>query len=119
MTLLKRLYRDESGVIASLDLILLSVLLGLGILVGVVSLRNQVVQEFGDLSTAIGSLDQSYSYVGDKAPKLNCKDCWVAGSSYKDRSDVGDECDAPGQAPAGISVAEGPLSENDVLTTSP
>ncbi len=119
MTLLKRLYRDESGFIASVDLILLSVLLGLGILVGVVSLRNQVVQEFGDLSTAIGQLDQSYSYVGDSASKLNCEDCWVAGSSYTDRSDVGDEDDSEGQEPAGISVAGGPLNEGDVLTTGP
>ncbi len=119
MRLLKQLYRDESGVIASVDMILLCVLLGLGVLVGIVSLRNQIVQEFGDMATAIGRLDQSYSYVGDNAPKLRCKDCWVAGSSYKDRSDVGDECDVAGQEPAGISVAEDPLSENETLITSP
>lgn len=102
MTLLRRLWHDRSGVIASMDLILLSAILGIGILVGVVALRDQVVQELGDISGAIGHLDQSYSYPGDGNAK--CDECYVAGSSYVDRTDFGQTDDVADQEPAGIQI---------------
>ena len=104
MALLKRLWRDQSGVIISTELILVSAVLGIGILVGIVSLRNQIVQEFGDVSGAIGHLDQSYSYVGDGDSETD--ECFVAGSSYKDETDIGDEDDEAGKEPAGISIGD-------------
>jgi Flp pilus assembly pilin Flp len=64
MRLLKRLWRDKRGVIASTDLILLTTIVGIGLIAGIVVLRNQIVQEFGDIGTAVGELDQSYEVQG-------------------------------------------------------
>ncbi len=101
---LKRLWQDEAGIIATTDLILITTILGLGIIVGVVMLRNQVVQEFGDLSTAVGGLDQSYEYQGRTLTSASGTQ-EVAGSDYEDLLDPGDGDDAAGQPPAGISVS--------------
>ena len=82
-----RLWRDEKGVVNSMDLILITTILVIGMIVGLVCLRNQVVQELSDTAGAIGSLNQSYSY---NARTLN----WgtyvmsVAGSSYTDQPNV-------------------------------
>jgi hypothetical protein len=64
MRILRRLWRDERGIVYSADLILVTTVLGLGVLVGLISLRNQVVQEFNDIGSAVGALNQSYSYQG-------------------------------------------------------
>ena len=58
----QRLWTDSSGFIISGDYILLTTILVIGIVVGVVTLRDQVVQELGDISDAMESLDQSYTY---------------------------------------------------------
>ena len=58
----RRLWKDSSGIILSGEYILLTTLLVLGMVVGVVTFRDQVVQEFGDISDAMESLDQSYTY---------------------------------------------------------
>jgi len=102
------LWRDKRGFIATTDLILLTTVLVLGTLVGAATLRDQVVQEFGDLATALGRLNQSYSYQGDGDED---DDCWVAGSSYEDQTDFGEDADEAGKAPAGISVDVGPSDE--------
>ena len=97
-----RLWRDESGAVTYTSVILLYTLLALGAIVGLVSLRNQIVQEFGDLAIALDQLDQSYSvdYASD------CPDY-----SFEDQPDLGpytftppDEGDPVGQPPAGISI---------------
>ena len=94
-TFWKRFWRDDCGVISTTDLILLTTILGIGIIVGLVSLRNQVVQEFGDLGSAVGSLNQSYSYTGrtidsyDGPPPISVGPHTVAGSSFTDQTNVG------------------------------
>ncbi|NUQ64291.1 MAG: hypothetical protein HUU20_17620 [Pirellulales bacterium] len=108
----KRLWRDESGIINTTDVVLLTTILGLGIIVGVVMLRNQVVQEFGDLSTAIGNLSQSYEYQERTLTSASGTQT-VAGSDYEDELDPGDGDDPPGEPPAGISITSpGPTLPN-------
>jgi hypothetical protein len=87
-------------VINTTDLILTTTILAIGMIVGLVVLRNQVVQELGDTGTAIGNLNQSYSFTGRTIGEHS-----VADSSYVDEPDVGDGDDAPGEAPGGIDVA--------------
>ena len=62
----EKLWGDESGFIVSTDLILISSILVIGLLVGLVSLRDQIVQELGDVAVAVGNLNQSYSFAGHK-----------------------------------------------------
>ncbi len=62
MSLLKTLWGDQRGMVYTMDVILVSTILALGTIVGLVCLRNQVLQEFGDVANAVGSLNPSYSY---------------------------------------------------------
>ena len=66
MTLFRKLWADDAGFVISAELILVATLLVVGLIVGLTSLRNQVVQELVDVGQAIGSMSQSYSYSGTK-----------------------------------------------------
>jgi hypothetical protein len=105
MNLLRRLWRDKRGFLATTDLILLATIVVLGSIVGMATFRNQVVQEFGDMSMAVGSLNHSYSYGGDQN---TAKGYSVAGSSFTDQPDYGQDPVVPGQEPAGIDVKVAP-----------
>ena len=104
--LLRRLWRDDKGVVASTDIILLTAILGIGLIVGMVVMRNQIVQEFTDIGTAIGFLNQTYAYTGDDEGDANNDGNYVNGSTYTDEPDVGDIPDVPGEEPGGISVTQ-------------
>jgi len=56
----KRFLRDEQGVASSFNLILAYAILAFGAVVGLSALRDQVVQEYGDMSVALERMDQSY-----------------------------------------------------------
>ena len=104
--LLKRIWQDERAFVSSTDLIFIATIVGLGTIVGLAAFRDQVVQEFGDLATAIGRLNQSYAYRGD-GDKLT-GDCYVAGSSYTDTPDF---CEVEDRPAGGILVTVAPLPE--------
>ena len=70
----------------SAELIVIVTVVVIGLLVGLTSLRDQVVQEFADLGAAIGALDHSYSFAS-----FADADGSVAGSVFVDNSDF---CDA-------------------------
>lgn len=106
----RRLWGDESGFVVSSDLILISTILVIGLLAGLVTLRDQIVQELGDVAMAVGNLNQSYS-VEEHTVEFDGHEFTVAGSSFVDESDFGeggteeDNEDSPGGAPAGLDVA--------------
>jgi hypothetical protein len=85
--------------------VLVATILVLGMVLGLTSLRNQVVQELVDVGQAIGSVSQSYAFAGTK----KCGVGWTDGSFYTDRTDF---CQDPyqqaGQSPGGISVTVWP-----------
>lgn len=87
MNTLRRLWKDEAGVLATTDLLLLTTLLVLGMLVGLTTLRDSVVQELADLGSAVGSLDQSYSFA-NATITINGNTFSVAGSSFGDPANV-------------------------------
>lgn len=62
---IRELARDESGWIGTIEFILMTTLLALGLIVGLASYRNALVQEYGDLSAALLHLDQSFSINGE------------------------------------------------------
>jgi hypothetical protein len=88
----KDLWRDESGIVNSMDLILISTILVLGMIVGLVSLRNQVVQELSDTANAVGSLNQSYSYTS-RTITSGSFSAFIAGASYSDQPNVSADID--------------------------
>ena len=53
------LWSDQRGFVCSTEVILLGTILLIGTIVGLVALRNQVVQEFGDVGTALAFREET------------------------------------------------------------
>ena len=92
-----QLWNEEGGSVSPFATVLLMTILLLGLLPGVVTLRDQIVQEFGDVAVAIETFDQSYSYSFNGVP-----------SQYIDSTSVSD---AAGEAPAGLDLTISASSE--------
>jgi hypothetical protein len=94
MVCAKRLWNDDSGFVVSAELILVATILVLGMIVGLVSLRDQIVQELGDVAAAFSRLNQSYSFSG-----VTGHTSATSGSQFIDQTDFcdtpADETDAP------------------------
>jgi hypothetical protein len=83
--LAKRFWSDEAGVVISAELVLILTVAVLGILVGLVEVRNAIVGELTDLGLAFSHLNQSYAFAGLSNWK-GWGSCfsWIAGSSFID-----------------------------------
>ncbi len=89
---LHRLWADEAGFVVSAELVLVATTLVVGVLVGLVTVRDQVVQELGDLALAIGNVNQSYTYDG-----VTGHTSATAGSMFQDEQDL---CEVDGDDPS-------------------
>ena len=97
-----KLWNDEAGFIVSAELVLIATILVLGMIVGLVSVRDQVVQELGDIALAIGFINQSYSFSGITGHTSS-----TAGAFMDDTTDVCDEAaDPPNGGAVCISVTQ-------------
>jgi len=105
MSVLRKLWADEAGFVISAELVLVATILVLGMIVGLTEVRNQVVQELGDVAVAIGRVSQTYTY-----SSVTGHTAATAGSTFQDTSDVCDEdgLDFPGEEPACINVRVAP-----------
>lgn len=110
MSMLHKLWSDEVGFIISSELILIATILVIGMIVGLTTVRDQVVQELADIAMAISDITQSYSYNGVTGHTSS-----TAGSNFNDQTDF---CDvAPSQdvdgnfTPACVSVQIPPTEE--------
>jgi hypothetical protein len=101
MNLVTRLWNDDLGFVVSAELVLVATILVLGMIVGLVSVRDQVVQEAGDVAAAVSQLVQSYSFSGITGHTAS-----TAGSRFTDRTDFCDanDGDQPTAAPMCITV---------------
>ncbi len=61
MNWLKRLWKDCRGESQMSGALLLCVVVAIGSIVGLSALRDQLVQEFGDVGVSLESLNQSYT----------------------------------------------------------
>ena len=77
MNLLRKLWNDESGAILSAEAVMVGTVAIAGAGVGLHSIGHAVNEEMEDVSGAIRSLDQSYSYKGFKSCRAE-----TAGSSF-------------------------------------
>jgi hypothetical protein len=96
------MWTDEAGFVISAELVLVGSLVVIGLVVGLTSLRNQVVQELADVGQAIGSVNQSYAYPGVMKPCM----AWSGGSYYLDKVDFCQDggTQLPGNEPGGLML---------------
>ena len=94
--LLKRFLRDDAGFVISSELVLVATILVIGMIAGLNTVKDSVVQELGDLSASIGSVSQSYTYNG-----ITGHSSATAGSAYVDQIDF---CDEPWIRPTRTSM---------------
>ena len=95
MKLLSRLWADEAGFVVSSELVLIATVMVVGMLAGLTTIRDQVVQELADVADAVSEIDQSYSYSA-----VSGHNSRTAGSIFIDTED---NCDVDGQAQTGNS----------------
>lgn len=90
--LLQLFWQDQRGTIELSSWFALVVMVALGMIVGMSSLRNGITQQFGDVAQALETLDQSYSYSVNNVT-----------SAYADTNNLGDP--TLFSAPAGMDLA--------------
>ena len=106
MKTLKMLWADERGVLVSAELILIATTLVIGMVVGLTTIRDQVVQELGDVAQAVANVNQSYSYSGALGHHSSS-----AGSIFIDNLDDCDtNIDPAGAEPVCILICEIPAT---------
>jgi hypothetical protein len=103
-----KLWNDEAGFVVSAELVLIATILVLGMIVGLASVRDQVVQELGDVALAFGRINQSYSFSG-----ITGHTSATHGTQMIDRSDVCDAADALTSAGACVDVTIAASTESN------
>jgi hypothetical protein len=130
----KTLWHDERGFVVSAELVLMATIACIGLIVGLISYRDAIMQELADTGAAVNALNQSYSFailenttagitVSSGVVTITSNFGDVDGLttttndplitvvttfrnfSYEDQTDVGDDTQAPGAAPAGITFS--------------
>jgi Flp pilus assembly pilin Flp len=76
------LLRDDRGFVVSSELVLIATIVVIGLITGLVTVRDQVIQELADVADAISEIDQSYSWSGVTAHAAS-----TAGSIFDDLND--------------------------------
>ena len=104
-----RLIRDERGSVAAMSTLFLTVMLGLGVIGGLVVVRDHLVQEFGDFGVALDNLDQSFLYYIEV-----CDDCVITAEYTDDSATLQDPVDA---APACLVIDSAPGEEDGSAPT--
>ena len=62
--MMSKLWKDEAGFLVSAELIFVATILVIGLVTGLVAVRNAVTSELTEVGLAIASVDQGYSYNG-------------------------------------------------------
>jgi len=92
---MRKLLNDEAGFILSAELMIIITLVTCCTVVGMVMIRDSLVQELGDVSEALGSINQSFNYRGVQADNTtgDTVHATCSGSGFSD--DI-DDCDTKG-----------------------
>ena len=108
---ISKLHQDEDGTIDIVGYILLVTILGIGLIAGLATLRDGIIQEYGDLSVALEQLNQSYEFT---LPDPNGPPGATTTIVFNDgTTPANDPANAP---PAGINLSIDPIPGED---TSP
>ncbi|MFK7777711.1 MAG: hypothetical protein QM501_06265 [Gimesia sp.] len=90
MKMFQQFWNDESGFVVSAELVLIATVLVLGMIVGLTTLRDQVIGELADVAAAFSNSNQSYSFSGITGHSSS-----TAGSIFNDNTDFCDVDDDP------------------------
>jgi hypothetical protein len=85
---MRKLWNDEAGFIVSAELVLIATIMVLGLIVGMATVRDQIIQELADVANAFSDINQSYSWSAVTGHTSS-----VAGTQFDDETDF---CDADG-----------------------
>ena len=85
MKMFQQLWNDENGFVVSTELVLIATVLVLGMIVGLTTLRDQVIAELADVAAAFSNSNQSYSFSGITGHSSS-----TAGSIFSDGLDFCD-----------------------------
>lgn len=80
--------KGQAGFIVTVELLLISVVLVIGLLAGWTKLRDQVSAELSDAGNAIGSIDNSYKYLGAQWDDAVASIAATASFAFADEIDV-------------------------------
>ena len=104
---LRTFWSDDRAFVVSSELILIATILVIGMVVGLVTLRDQVVQELADVAAAVSRTEQDFSFSGITGHSAS-----AAGSLFDDTVDfcdningIGTEVDPGGQPAACVNVS--------------
>ena len=81
-TMWTQFWRDEAGFVISTELIFIATIVVIGMITGLVTVRDQVGLELADVADAVSELDQSFSFAAITASVGS-----VAGSVFNDQPD--------------------------------
>ncbi len=108
-----QLWQDERAIVTVESMLLVVAISSLGAIVGLVTLRDHIVQQLGDSAVALDHLDQSFEYnlVRDGNGNGNLSDDgdFELSGSFRDSSTL---IDATGQPPACMNISLGPTPES-------
>lgn len=107
MSLFARFMKEEAGFVVSSELVLIATIVVIGLIAGLTTLRDQVLQEIADVADAISEVNQSYSYTGVTSHTGS-----TAGSFFIDTEDF---CDVDANSNSGAGNA----AQCIVLTIAP
>ena len=112
----KSLWSDERGMHSPEAMIIMTTVVVVGCMVGMVTLRDHISQQFGDVAVALDSLDQSFKFrfVHDNNGDgdFNDEDEFEFEGSFSDDSPT--LADLAGQAPACLNINLAPAPEGSV-----
>jgi Flp pilus assembly pilin Flp len=78
-TLFQRLWKDDCGALIATEWVFVATILVLGIITGLIAVRQAVISELTEFANAVMALDQSFSFAGQS----NCLSS-TAGSAATD-----------------------------------
>ena len=81
--LLRKLWTDDCGALIATEWVFVATILILGIITGLIAVRQAVISELTEFANAVLQLNQSYSFAGQS----NCLSS-TAGSAATDSSDA-------------------------------
>lgn len=63
-SLMNRLWNDDGGALIAIEFLFVATIIVIGLIVGLVGVRNAVVAELTELGNAVLALSQGYSFAG-------------------------------------------------------
>ena len=86
---IQKLWQDDDGALIATEFLFIAVILVIGLVVGLVYVRNAVTAKFSELAQAVLFLDVSYQF-----PSINAKNVGTTSLAQTSGSNVFDNLDA-------------------------